>query len=173
MERKKRRDAVKPGTPPEAASTSVLAGLAELQRLELPELRERWKELFGTEPPAYRRDRMVRRLAYRLQELAHGGLADWAKERLEEIAGEADGSAKKSGNVQSMRRRNQDGRLSPGCKLVREYAGQTHEVLVLDSGFEYQGRKYGSLSAVARTIAGGTQWNGWQFFGLKGKRRAP
>lgn len=56
--------------------------------------------------------------------------------------------------------------LSPGTRLLREWQGATHEVLVLNQGFEYQGKAYGSLSALARTITG-TPWSGPAFFGVK------
>ena len=149
---------------------SVLRDLAELQGMGLPELRTRWRELFGTEPPGYRRDRMVARLAYRVQELAHGGLSDSARARLEQIAEEVDGPVRKDGKLPAMRRRKQAGELTAGTKLVRTWQGAPHEVTVLESGFEYAGRTFRSLSAIARTITQ-TNWNGPAFFGLRGAAR--
>lgn len=149
---------------------SVLRDLAELQGLRLPTLRARWRELFGTEPPGYKRDRMVKRLAYRIQELAYGGLSDAAKARLEQIAEEVDGPIRKDGKVRAMRRRKADGQLTAGTRLVREWQGQPIEVTVLESGFEYAGRQFRSLSAIARLVTG-TNWNGPAFFGLRGAAR--
>ena len=149
---------------------SVLRDLAELQGMKLPGLRSRWRELFGTEPPGYRRDRMVARLAYRVQELRFGGLSDSAKGRLEQIAEEVDGPVRKDGKVRAMRRRKQAGELTAGTRLVREWQGQPIEVTVLDSGFEYAGRQFRSLSAIARLVTG-TNWNGPAWFGLRGSGR--
>ena len=149
---------------------SVLRDLAELQGLRLSALRARWRDLFGTEPPGYKRDRMVKRLGYRLQELAYGGLTPEASSRLEQIAEEVDGPVRKDGKVRPMRRRKADGQLTPGTRLVREWGGQQHEVTVLESGFEYAGRTFRSLSAVARAISN-SHWNGWAFFGLRGTAR--
>jgi hypothetical protein len=148
----------------------VLRDLAEIQRLGVPELRERWRELFGTEPPAYRQDRMVARLAYRIQELAYGGLSGWATARLDQIADDVDGSRRPEGGLAHMKRQRQDGQLTPGTRFVREWQGERHEVTVTESGFEYRGRNFRSLSAIARTMTG-TQWNGPAFFGLRGGSR--
>ena len=150
--------------------TRVLRDLAGLQGLGLPALRARWRELFGTEPPGYKRDRMVKRLAYRVQELAYGGLSPEAKDRLEQIAEEVDGPVRKDGKVRAMRRRKQAGELTAGTRLVREWQGQPIEVTVLESGFEYAGRQFRSLSAIARLVTG-TNWNGPAFFGLRGTSR--
>ena len=67
---------------------SVLRQLTELQDMPYPALKERWRSLYGTEPPAYKREHIIRRLAYRIQELAYGGLPDETKAELERIAEE-------------------------------------------------------------------------------------
>jgi len=100
------------------------------------------------------------RLGYRIQELAFGGLRPETRARLEALGEQLDG-----GNV-VLRRIRADNRPLPGTRLVREHRGVEHTVTVLQDGFEYEGRPYRSLSAVARHITG-TRWNGWTFFGLR------
>ena len=104
------------------------------------------------------------RLAYRIQELAYGGLKPETRAPLEALGQQLDG-----GNV-VLRRIRTDCRPLPGTRLVREYDGVQHVVTVRPDDFEFEGRRYASLSAIARHITG-TRWNGWAFFGLKG--RAP
>lgn len=142
---------------------SVLAQLAALKMMPTPALKARWRELFETEPPPYNRRFLESRLAYRIQELAYGGLKPETIERLEALGEELDG-----GNAVTRRIRGDD-RPVAGTRLVREWKGIEHCVTVRDNGFEYQGRPYQSLSAVARVITG-TRWNGWIFFGLKNQR---
>ncbi len=98
---------------------------------------------------------LVRAVAYGLQAEVYGGL-DAHTLRLLKKATQA--------NVKPPR--SQPSRLSNGTKLFREWHGETHEVLVLDTGFAWRGETYTSLTAVARAITG-TNWNGWVFFGLK------
>ena len=107
--------------------------------------------------------RLEKRLAYRIQELAYGGLKPETRARLEALGEQLDG-----GNV-VLRRVRADGPPLAGTRLVREHAGVEHAVTVLVDGFEWEGRPYRSLSAVARHITG-TRWNGWTFFGLKAGR---
>ncbi len=142
---------------------NVLARLAALKMMSAPELKSRWRELFETEPPPYNRRFLESRLAYRIQELAYGGLKPETIERLEALGEQLDG-----GNVVTRRIRG-DGRPVAGTRLVREWKGVEHCVTVCDDGYEYQGRPFQSLSAVARAITG-TRWNGWTFFGLKNQR---
>ena len=105
---------------------------------------------------------MKSRLAYRIQELAYGGLKPETIERLEALAEQIDGGAG-SGKSRT------DDRPIAGTRLIREWQGVEHCVTVRDDDFEYQGRPYKSLSAVARAITG-TRWNGSLFFGLKNQR---
>ena len=103
------------------------------------------------------------RLAYRIQELAYGGLKPETIKRLKAIAKDLDGGDP------ARRRRPVKDRPIAGTRLIREYQGVEHCVTVRDDDFEYQGRPYKSLSAVARAITG-TQWNGLVFFGLKNQQ---
>jgi hypothetical protein len=143
---------------------TVLAQLAGLKSAPIAALKQKWRDLFGNEPPLYNRRYLESRLAYRVQELAYGGLKPETIERLEAIADELEG--KGSGR----RLRALESRPIAGTRLIREWKGVEHCVTVRDEDFEYQGRPYKSLSAVARAIAGGTRWNGWVFFGIKNQR---
>jgi hypothetical protein len=144
-------------------SDSVLAQLAALQTAHVTALKQRWRELFDTEPPPYNRRFLESRLAYRVQELAYGGLRPSTVKRLIELGKHLDG-----GNIKLRKSRVQALPIA-GTRLIREWQGVEHCVTVRDDGFEYQGRPYKSLSAIARAITG-TRWNGWVFFGLKSQR---
>lgn len=152
--------AVVTGIPP----ASVLPRLAALKTADIADLKRQWRELCGTEPPPYNRKFLESRLAYRIQELAYGGLKPETVARLEALGEQLDG-----GNVVLRRTRAGEDRPIAGTRLVREYQGVQHTVTVLADGFEYEGRPYRSLSAIARAITG-TRWNGWSFFGLKTQR---
>ena len=143
----------------------VLARLAALKTTPTPKLKEQWRQLFESEPPAFNRRYLESRLAYRIQELAYGGLKPETVRRLEKLGEELDG-----GRV-DVRKRPANDRPISGTRLIREYQGVEHCITVRDDDFEYQGRPYKSLSAIARAITG-TQWNGVVFFGLKSGRRA-
>jgi hypothetical protein len=151
------------GTRSEAERASVLARVMALRTTPTPELKAQWRELLGTEPPPFNRKYLESRLAYRIQELAFGGLTRDTVERLRAMGEQLDG-----GNVVT-RRTWVDNRPIAGTRLLREWAGVEHCVTVLPDGFEWAGRPYKSLSAVARAITG-TRWNGWTFFGLKSTR---
>lgn len=141
---------------------SVLAQLAALKSAPVAVLKQRWRDLFAAEPPPYNRRFIEHRLAYRIQELAYGGLDEETLERLDAIADELEGNAPK-------RRSALVSRPVAGTRLIREWKGVEHCVTVRRDDFEYQGRPYKSLSAIARQIAG-TRWNGLVFFGLKNSR---
>jgi hypothetical protein len=143
----------------------VLARLVALIATPTPQLKEQWRQLFEGEPPAFNRRYLESRLAYRIQELAYGGLKPETVRRLEKLGEELDG-----GRV-DVRKRPANDRPISGTRLIRDYQGVEHCVTVRDNDFEYQGRPYKSLSAIARAITG-TQWNGLTFFGLKSGRRA-
>ena len=145
--------------------TDVLGRLAALKTTTTPDLKQQWRELFAAEPPPYNRRFLESRLADRIQELAYGGMKPETIQRLEELGEQLDG-----GNPVLRRIRGDDMPIA-GTRLVREYQGVDHSVTVLQDGFEYQGRPYQSLSAIARAITG-TRWNGCLFFGLKNRRAA-
>ena len=145
---------------------TVIARLAALKTTPTPDLKQQWRDLFETEPPPYNRRFLESRLAYRIQELAYGGLKPETIERLEAL-----GEQLASGKGLSRRSADENRPIS-GTRLIREWQGVEHCVTVRDHDYEYQGRPYKSLSAVARAIAG-SRWNGWVFFGLKNHRARP
>lgn len=142
----------------------IPARLAALKTTPTPELKQQWRELFETDPPPFNRRYLESRLAYRIQELAYGGLKPETIRRLEALGEQLDG-----GNI-TTRRIRADLKPITGTRLIREWQGIEHAVTVTVDGFEWQGRPYKSLSAIARAITG-TRWNGWIFFGLKNQRR--
>ena len=145
---------------------TTLARVAALKTTPTVELKRQWRELFDAEPPPYNRRFLESRLAYRIQELAYGGLKPETLERLEALGEQLDG-----GDSAKRRRRPGTDRPIAGTRLIREWKGVDHCVTVRSEDFEYQGRPYKSLSAIARSITG-TRWNGLLFFGLKNHRTA-
>lgn len=143
----------------------IPARLAALKTTPTPDLKVQWRELFASEPPPFNRQYLVTRLAYRIQELAYGGLKPETIRRLEKLGEDLDG-----GNPIKRRIRT-DLKPITGTRLLREWQGVEHVVTVTADGFEWQGRPYQSLSSIARAITG-SRWNGWVFFGLKNRRSA-
>jgi hypothetical protein len=138
--------------------------LSRLPKLDLRELREEWCHLYKADAsPHLSRELLIRAVAYRMQEVALGGLRPELKRQLRQIAQEL-----KQTGAAAKRFRPQ---LKPGARLMREWQGRTYEVVVLDAGFSWQGTQYRSLSAIARKITG-TAWSGPLFFGLKQSRSA-
>ena len=150
--------------------------IAALQKMTARELRQRHKELFGEENRSSNRQYLFRRIAWRLQALAEGGLSERARSRAQELAREADirlnppadlemppapaNLATATGRIELAR----DERLPvPGSLLTRVFKGREYHVKVLPNGFEYDGETYRSLSAVAYAITG-SHWNGYHFF---------
>ena len=138
----------------------IPARLAALKTMPTPELKRQWRELFASEPPAFNRRYLESRLAYRIQELAYGGLKPETVKRLELLGEQLDGGDRTKSRLRA------DFRPIAGTRLVRDYRGVEQVVTVLVDGFEWQGRPFKSLSAIARAISG-TRWNGWVFFGLR------
>jgi hypothetical protein len=146
-------------------SDPIPARLAALKTSPTTDLKQQWRDLFDGEPPPFNRRYLESRLAYRIQELAYGGLKPETIRRLERLGETLDG-----GNVAIRRIRTDRDRPITGTRFLREWQGVEQIVTVTAAGFEWQGRPYKSLSAIARTITG-TRWNGWVFFGLKNHRR--
>ena len=146
--------------------SSTLRQIAELETLPAGQLEARWWALFGSDPPASQRRFLVKRLAYRLQELTYGGLSEAARTRMDEIAQEAglDEEASLPGRGRRAAERKRELPVA-GTRLVRMWDDCRHEVTVTATGFEFEGRPYRSLSAIANAITGG-HWNGRVFFGL-------
>lgn len=143
------------------AAEDLSRDLAALPDLPLDALKERWQTLYGSPPPSgLGRALMVRAIAYRMQELALGGLWPVTRRRLARAAGDI-GAGRAPSAPPAV--------IKPGTRLLREWQGVTHEVIVVESGVRYRGEAWASLSAVAREITG-TRWSGPLFFGLKGRR---
>jgi hypothetical protein len=122
-----------------------------IRSLALDALRRHWRVIFGRTPPAaLSKDLLGRMIAYRLQEQVFGGL-DGESLRFLDSLGRQAGSPRR--------------RFKPGTVLVRDYQGQRHIVTVISDGFDWQGKTYPSLSAIARAITG-TAWSGPRFFAL-------
>jgi hypothetical protein len=139
---------------------SIPTRMAALKTMPMPELKAQWRALFETEPPQFNRRALENRLGYKIQELAYGGLKPETLRRLSILGEQYD-----SDNIATRRIRH-DAKPVAGTRLVREYRGTEHTVTVLADGYEWQGRPYRSLSAIARAITG-TRWNGLVFFGIK------
>lgn len=157
----KQNEITKPRSTKQEAVDRLLTRLPAMDRKELLQL---WHDLFDRMPsPALYRGTLIPILAYRIQEKAYGGLKESTLKRLHELA--RDHANGKKSAVQAMIR------PKIGTRYVREYRGKLHEVTVLETGYEYQGRVYRSLTEVAKTITG-TKWSGPVFFGYKrpGKR---
>ena len=130
--------------------------------MPIVQLRARYLELFRTEPPkAFGPDLLRRSIAHRIQEAAFGGLSREHRRLLDQLVKTA--RAKPSGRLVLPRR------IKPGSELVRTWNRRTYRVMVLETGFAYDGRTYASLSEIASAITG-TKWNGPRFFGLRSSR---
>jgi hypothetical protein len=145
-----------------------------LRKLKTRALQARYQELFGEEPRSSNQAHLFRRIAWRLQAKAAGGLSERARKRAGELVDEAALRLRaprqfwrQDGSVGLEAPPARDGRLPPiGTVLQRNYQGQTIEVEVLATGFGYRDEVYRSLSQVAHRITG-TRWNGYAFFGLQ------
>ena len=139
----------------------VEAELDRLPSMPIVELRARWRGLFKSEPPkAFGPDLLRRSIAYRIQEVAYGGLDRATTRLLQQLKAQM---RKTPGKIVLPRR------IKAGAVLVRKWKGHSYRVTVLDEGFAYDGQTYDSLSVIARQITG-TRWNGPRFFGLRGDK---
>jgi hypothetical protein len=145
-------------------SPEISSKLQELPRLPKVELLALWQELFAqTAHPRLRHNLMIPILAYRIQEQAYGGLKPSIRNRLQKLGLELDQNRKTPLSLAPQ--------LKAGTKLLRQFQGEMHEVSVANEGFEYRGKRYESLSEIARQITG-TRWSGPLFFGLTKGRNA-
>ena len=138
---------------------TVLKQIDELNRMSMAQLRKRWADLMGTDPGQLGRQYLMRRLAYRIQELTYGGLSTQARKQLEAVA---DGRAAKPSKSRATD-------LATGTRLLREWRGDRYEVTVEADGFRYNGKVYRSLTAAAYAITG-QHTSGNLFFGIQRKR---
>ena len=133
--------------------------LAALATMSPPLLRAEWRRVFREPAPELSDDLLRRDIAYRLQERARGGLVPHIRRRIDKLVRDADGGNQKADVPQPVS-------LRPGTRLVRDWHGKTHQVLVLDDGFLFEDRRYASLTRIACDITG-ANWSGPRFFGLK------
>ena len=139
--------------------SQIEVDIAALQGAATHDLRIAWRRLYRGEPPRCMiRDLLIRAIAYRMQERVHGGLAPATKRRLRGLVAaiEANGTEAFDPGIV----------LKPGARLVREWAGKTHTVVVLENGFDYDGERYPSLTKIASRITG-AHWSGPRFFGIR------
>jgi hypothetical protein len=137
---------------------ALAAEIADLSKLTIDELRDRWKAIYGKAPSReIGRSFLTRAISYRLQERAYGGLKPSTYRLLTKAIEEiATGSSK----------RPQTRMAQSGTILIREWQGTAHRVTMLDDGVSFNGKRYRSLSEVAREITG-SRWSGPRFFGLR------
>jgi hypothetical protein len=146
--------------------------IESLRKLKTKELKQRYLDLFGEESPSSNRAHLFRRVAWRLQANVAGDLSEQARQRASELAQDADLRLRAPRHfwreMDAPREpESRDPRLPPAGSVVeRTYRGQPIRAIVTANGFEYHGKNYASLSAIAHRVTG-TRWNGFQFFGLK------
>jgi len=142
----------------------VTARLQALQTIPYDELRREWRRLYRAEAPRrVSRDLLELAVGWKIQEQTYGGLDAVTKRQLAALAA----TLERDGDI----RRSRVTRLKPGAKMIREWHGETHTVIVREDGFEWKGRSWRSLSAIAREITG-VHWSGPRFFGTSGKTGA-
>lgn len=143
-----------------ATPPSIVAQITKLPHLDMTEIKALWKRLFGGDAPTHNRQFLERRIAYKLQIIefrkVDRNLLESNQRRIETLI-----------ETGKLRKRDKDSRPMAGTVLTRHYQDIEHRVVVETGGqYEYEGRRYASLSAIAREITG-TQWSGPLFFGLK------
>ena len=148
------RRSANPTSPSSRTPQLVQAGAS------LDELRREWRRLYHNDPPRISRELLILGIAYRLQEIEHGGLGKATLRKLRTLA-KTLRSTGRVGSTPSLS-------LKSGARLVREWHGRTHTVTVTEDGFDYAGTIYPSLSTVAKNITG-AHWSGPRFFGLLAK----
>ena len=162
------------------SSTAMREGIEALRHMTVGQLKQKYGEVFGEASRSNHRQFLFRRIAWRMQANAWGGLSERARRRALEIADDADLRIRaprnflkveldESRTLETRVAPTEDPRLPmPGAELVRRYRGKDIVVRVRDDGFEYDGHIHRSLSSAVR-VATGTPWNGFAFFGLGGK----
>lgn len=147
---------------PAAFPREECAVIGSVEALDRTECMEAWRKQFGRKPPKHASVPFMRRaLAYQAQVDAHGGLSPVVKRALErslKALQKPFGKARSAVSASSLA-------LRPGTHLVREWNGRAYQIEVLEDGFQMDGKRYRSLSAVARKITG-AHWSGPRFFGL-------
>lgn len=139
--------------------------IEELKSLSRNQLVQKWQKLFELTPlPTARREFLIKHLAWEIQAQEQGGYTKQTEKKLEALA--KDLEQNKDIKTDSLKLKSNILTIKAGTKLIREYQGKNHEVIVLEKGFQYNKKTYKSLSAIANEITN-TRWNGKVFFGLK------
>lgn len=142
-------------------SLDIAVEILRLESLALDRLREEWRRLHQTPPPKrLSRDLLLRGITYKMQENTFGGLSKAILRKLQTSV---------PSEVLPAKKRRPRPSFKPGTRLVREWHGGTHTVVILADGVEWRGQRYRSLSVVAREITG-AHWSGPRFFGVNGAR---
>jgi hypothetical protein len=144
-----------------ALDLKVIKQVTSLHDKTMSELTELWNKMFDHPPSVASKQHMIAKLAYRIQELAWSGVDEETERKIQACAKEI-----------SRPKKIMTRKFCPmiGTKIVKEYKGAIHEILVVNDGFAYAGAVYGSLSAIATKIAG-TKWNGLKFFNIPGGKK--
>ncbi|MDD3375791.1 MAG: DUF2924 domain-containing protein [Candidatus Omnitrophica bacterium] len=150
-----------------------LSKIMALKEKSLTELKEAYKKLFdGKKAPSNNKVYLWRKIAYRIQEIDYGGLSAKTKDKVQELIQKYDPINNKTlrPNTPEMngpsRKHKRDKRLPIlGTVITKEYKGKVLQVKILDSGYEYNNKKYKSLSSIAKEVTG-AHWNGYLFFSL-------
>lgn len=155
----------------------IAARIDALRQMTVSELQAEWRSTMNEEPRSRNKTWMFRRLCWAIQAEMYGGLSERAKRRIEELIPIAErwmplGRRALERKLSPTPIPKRDPRLPrPGTVLTRPYKGRTLAVTVLEDGFEFDGRKYPSLTAIAKAVTG-SHWNGMHFFGLKRRETA-
>ena len=136
---------------------TIVKQIVALQNRSEKQLEELWYKFFDHPPAVYSKAHMIGKLAYKIQELAYGGVDEQTEAKMKAAEHDVSRSKKqlKKKYVPMV-----------GTRILKNYKGRTHEVTVIDGGFAYDGAVYSSLSAIAQKITG-TKWNGIKFFNIK------
>ena len=147
----------------------ILSQIMALKNASISELKQKYGELFaGKKASSDNRTYLWQKIAYRIQELEYGGLPEEAQMKVKELVQEYDPINNKTLRPDIAKRYclSRDQRLPiPGTIITKEYKGLTIEVKILEKGFEYRGKAYKSLTAIAKEITG-CHWNGYLFFNM-------
>lgn len=155
---------------------NIAKEVAALEQMTVGQLQQRYIEVFGEPVRSRHKQYLIRRIAWRLQANAEGGLSERALRRAEELANVADvrvtpprAATGAPTHTATPPASATDRRLPPaGTAITRRYKGRTISVIVLPNGFEYDGERYKSLSAVAKAVTG-SHMNGFRFFQIEGQ----
>ena len=157
---------------------NVIRRIHALRQMNVAELRREWERLYGEPARSRNKDYLYHRLAWRIQELQHGGLSSHARQRIDKIASVSFARARALKLAQDAPRASETPRKSqrdlrlpaPGTVIVKAYKGQELRLVVHEDHFELDGQSFRSLSEAARHVTG-AKWNGKLFFGLKRRNK--